>query len=121
MIAILIAVTIVSLVCAQVIVKYGLHTLYFPQAFTAPELIMMVKNNLFNPFVIASLSCTLVAGLCWILIIQRMPLSKMYPLISLNYVMVYIAAWLLFHEAISVFSVFGIGLIVLGTILLGLR
>ena len=118
---ILVLVVIFFVVSAQMIVKAGVATLYYPKAFSAYELVKMAVLNLTNPYVVASLFFTLIAGLTWLLVLKRIPLSRAYPLISLNYIAVCMLSWALFNEHIAVSSLGGIGCIVLGTILLGLR
>ena len=55
----------------------------------------------------------------WMMILQRMDLSRAFPLTGLMYVSVPALAWLVFGEAISPLRMGGIALIVGGVILLG--
>ncbi len=119
--AILITVTIIFTVFAQLILKVGADTFYFPSGFTFSEIMKMTALNLSNVYVIGSIVLTLVAGLSWILVVQNMPLSRAYPIMSLNYVSIYILSWLLFNEQLSPFSIAGVVLIVMGTCLLGFK
>ena len=117
----LVSIVITMIVSSQMLIKYGARTLYFPKTLTAYEIGKMALLNLTNPFVIASLFFTLSAGLTWLLILKQIPLSKAYPLISLNYVFVFALSWFLFNEQISAASLGGIVCIVLGIVLLGLK
>jgi len=118
---ILIGVVIVFTVLSQLVLKYGQHTFYYPANFSSSELIKMTGLNLTNWYVIGCIVLTLAAGLAWLLVIQNMPLSRAYPLMSLNYVAIYILSWILFSEPISIPSLIGMGLVVFGTGLLGFK
>ncbi len=117
----LISSVIVFTVFSQVILKIGQHTFYYPKSFTLNELLKMSALNLSNLYVVACMVFTLVAGLAWILVIQNMPLSRAYPLMSLNYVTIYLLSWWFFNEPLSLPSCIGMLLIVAGTGLLGIK
>ena len=117
----LIALVIFSIVSGQIMLKVGLSTLYKPAVFAKFEVLKTCYMNLLNPYVIFSLFCTGVAGLAWILVIKKMPLGKAYPFISLNYVIISLISTLFFDEVLSMTAIAGIGLIMCGTMLLGLR
>jgi multidrug transporter EmrE-like cation transporter len=108
-------------VISQIILKIGQHTFYYPRGFSTAELVKMTAYNLSNIHVIACILFTLIAGLVWLLVIQNMPLSRAYPFMSLNYVIVYLISWAFFNEAISFSALCGIFLIMIGTGLLGIR
>jgi multidrug transporter EmrE-like cation transporter len=55
----------------------------------------------------------------WMLILQRMDLSKAFPITGLCYVTVPLFAWLVFGETTSPARATGIGFIVAGVMLLG--
>jgi multidrug transporter EmrE-like cation transporter len=55
----------------------------------------------------------------WMLILQRMDLSKAFPITALCYVTVPVFAWLIFGEATSPARAAGIAFIVAGVVLLG--
>jgi drug/metabolite transporter (DMT)-like permease len=55
----------------------------------------------------------------WMLILQRMDLSKAFPITALCYVTVPVFAWLIFGETTSPARAIGIAFIVAGVMLLG--
>jgi len=118
---VLIVLVICFTVFSQIILKIGQHTFYYPSSFTAYELVKMIAQNLSNIYVIMCILFTLVAGLFWLLVIQNMPLSRAYPIMSLNYIIVYVLSWMFFSETLSLPAVIGMALIVAGTCLLGMR
>ena len=55
----------------------------------------------------------------WMLVLQRTPLSRAFPLTALSYVTVPAAAWLVFGETIGLIPLAGIALILAGVCLIG--
>lgn len=55
----------------------------------------------------------------WLLVLQRIPVGVAYPMLSLNFVWVTLAARFIWHERITARHAFGIVLIVIGIVLLG--
>lgn len=70
--------------------------------------------------VLAGLACYGVSMLTWAVALRRLPLSVAYPLLSLSYVLVYLAAGLIpaFAERLSATRSLGVLLIVCGVTVL---
>ncbi|SDE22526.1 SMR family transporter [Sporomusa acidovorans] len=66
---------------------------------------------------IAGLAVYGVSTLLWIYALRTVELSYAYPLISLGYVLVFIASYFLFHESISMLRLGGLLLILSGIVL----
>lgn len=66
-----------------------------------------------------SLLCLGSAMLLWLAVLQRVPVGVAYPMLSLNFILVTLAARWIWHETISPRQWLGIGLIVLGVIFVG--
>jgi drug/metabolite transporter (DMT)-like permease len=60
----------------------------------------------------------MLGSVCWIIAVAQQEISFLYPLSSMNYVLVVFASSALFHESLSVKRLSGVGLIVLGMILM---
>ncbi|WP_192456251.1 4-amino-4-deoxy-L-arabinose-phosphoundecaprenol flippase subunit ArnE [Musicola keenii] len=60
-----------------------------------------------------------VAMLLWLAVLQRVAVSVAYPMLSLNFILVTLAARWIWREAISLRQTAGIVLIVAGVILMG--
>lgn len=58
--------------------------------------------------------------LLWLRVLQLLPLSVAYPMLSLNFVLITFSAGWLFNEAIDGRHWLGIGFIMLGILLMGL-
>jgi EamA-like transporter family. len=65
---------------------------------------------------VALLGCGM---LLWLVVLQRVPVSLAYPMLSLNFVWVTLAARFIWREAVTLRHWLGIGLIILGIVLLG--
>ncbi|MGV3346171.1 4-amino-4-deoxy-L-arabinose-phosphoundecaprenol flippase subunit ArnE [Enterobacteriaceae bacterium LUAb1] len=59
------------------------------------------------------------AMLIWLLVLQRVPVSVAYPMLSLNFILVVLAAYWLWKEPVSARHWLGIVLIVCGVALMG--
>ena len=66
---------------------------------------------------IAGLALYGVSTLLWIYALRTVELSYAYPLISLGYILVFIASYFIFHESISVLRLGGLVLILSGIVL----
>lgn len=67
--------------------------------------------------ILAGLGLYGVSTLLWIYALRTVELSYAYPLISLGYVLVFIASFFLFHEAIGLLRLGGMVLILAGIVL----
>ena len=52
----------------------------------------------------------------WLAVISRVDLSYAYPMLSLGYVIVVLASWLILHESVSWLRIIGVLIICLGVI-----
>ena len=68
-----------------------------------------------------ALSVTLLgcAMLLWLLVLQRIPVSVAYPMLSLNFIFITLAARFIWHETVSLRHWLGVLLIIVGISILG--
>jgi multidrug transporter EmrE-like cation transporter len=78
------------------------------------ELIPILKV----PFVSLGLLCYALSAVLWIAVVSKIDLSLAYPMVSVAYVAVFVASWLLFGEKISALRVAGLVLIVAGVLVI---
>lgn len=116
----LIALTSIFTILGQIILKLGQSTLYWPQALSLTEMARLFWYSITNWYVLLSFFSTTIAAVTWLLTVQVVPLSRAYPFMGINYVVVYFLSLFMFGERLNVYSVWGMLLVVLGTILLGL-
>jgi drug/metabolite transporter (DMT)-like permease len=71
-------------------------------------------GSLFNPFTAAAYLFLALRGLSWVLIVRRFPLSRAYPMMSLGYVVVPLAAALFLGDRLEWRTLVGMVLISTG-------
>ena len=57
--------------------------------------------------------------LVWLVVLQRLPVGIAYPMLSLNFVWVTLAAWKIWREPVATRHWLGVGLIIAGIFILG--
>lgn len=77
-----------------------------------------VLAQFLNPFIIGGLAAYGLGAIFYILAIKRIPVSIAFPSVALSYVLVAIAAHLLWQEALGWQQFAGIGLIAAGILVL---
>ncbi len=111
-----IALTILLTVYGQLVLKWqvGLHQHLMGPPFSIPNIVAL----LMKPWVISGFVAAFGASLCWMAAISRLPLSRAYPFMSMNFVVVVLLAAWLFHERLDVYKLVGTAIIVAGVIVL---
>lgn len=114
--------TIVLTVYGQVALKWRMNQVTELPTGAAPLFRRMIVL-LFDPVVASTFAAAFAAGLAWMAALTRFDLSRIYPLTSLNFVLVLLVSVLFLGESLDWSKTIGIGLIVAGTIVVsgGLR
>ena len=110
-----IAATIAFTVYGQLVLKWrvGFHG-HLPAEFA--DKLRYIFGVLIDPWIVSGLAAAFVASLTWIAAMTKFQLSHAYPFMSLNFVVVLVlSAWLL-NEPITLAKVFGVAMIVIGTV-----
>ena len=98
----------------QVLWKYGLSLMEF-----SPEMFFSFRGLariVMNGWIPAGIACYFVSMVLWLKALKEAELSYVYPLLSLNFVILTVVGALLFHEHVSALRVLGVALIVVGII-----
>ncbi|MBS1850173.1 MAG: hypothetical protein JST79_04630 [Acidobacteria bacterium] len=106
----------VFVVSGHLLIKFGLNAAA-AHPVTAGA-IGKILHIVLQPEVFVGLLIYGLGSACWIVAVAQQEISFLYPLSSLNYVLVAGASVLFFHEAISSKRGWGLALIVLGMILM---
>lgn len=108
--------TIILTVYGQLVLKWqvGLR----PYLVQAPYTIMNIVRLMANLWVISAFAAAFGASLCWMAAISRLPISKAYPFMALNFVLVLLFATTIFQESLNFYKVAGTLVIVVGVVLL---
>ena len=112
-----IALTTLLTVYGQLVLKWQASLVVGKQA--AVGNLQYVISMLLNPWVISGLVAAFCASVCWMLAVSRLELSKAYPMMAINFVLVALIAEPLFGEAFSLHKSLGLTLIVLGLVISG--
>lgn len=112
-----ILVSVVGGGAGQILLKKGMGIMgpltLVPDQF--PNLIIKLVGN---PFVLGGLFVYGVSTVFWLSALSRVELSFAYPFVSLSYVLMLVASWLLFNEDISLLRVLGCVIVGLGVLLI---
>ena len=111
-----VALTILLTVYGQLILKWQVTE--NAHLIAQPYSVMNVVTLLLKPWVISGFAAAFAASICWMAAISRLPLSKAYPYMSCNFVLVAIMAALLFREHLDGYKIAGTLIIVLGVVVL---
>jgi multidrug transporter EmrE-like cation transporter len=106
----------VFVVSGHLLIKAGLNGIT-PSAANASVIARLI-NVLLQPEVAVGLMIYMMGTVCWMRAVSQKEISFLYPLSSLNYVLVAAASSLFFHEVIGVRRAGGVLLVVLGMILM---
>lgn len=77
-----------------------------------------VLSLMLNPWVLSGIVATFLAGISWMLAMTKFEISYAYPFISLNYILVLLAGFLLFNETLNATKLIGSALVMLGIIVI---
>lgn len=77
-----------------------------------------VIQLLLQPWVISAFIAAFAASLCWMLAVSRLELSRAYPFMALNFLIVCVAAVPLFGEVFSVTKAIGLATVIAGLIII---
>lgn len=71
-----------------------------------------------NPYVVVGLAIYVAGTVFWLVALSRVDLSYAYPFASLSYVVMLVAAWLLFKEDLSPLRLAGTAVVFIGVLLI---
>lgn len=110
-----VALTIVLTVYGQLVIKWQVNR--FQDAILEDtSRLTFYGHMLSNPWVISGFAAAFGASLTWMAALTRLDLSRAYPFMALNFVIVTFVALPLFGETITPLRLIGLALIVLGLI-----
>lgn len=110
-----------SMVLATILLtSYGQLVLKWQTSIHVPSTLRVaagwpsVLQLLLRPWVLSAFIAAFAASLCWMLALARLELSRAYPFMAFNFVIVSLAAAPLFGEAITGTKLAGLILVVVG-------
>lgn len=78
----------------------------------------VVFQLLLQPWVISAFVAAFGASLCWMLAVSRLELSRAYPFMALNFLIVCVAAVPLFGEVFTLSKAIGLATVIVGLIII---
>ncbi|HYH01131.1 MAG TPA: hypothetical protein VD837_18540 [Terriglobales bacterium] len=106
----------VCVVSGHLMIKAGLNAL--PAATAGASIVAKAAHLLLQPQIFGGLVIYLFGTVCWMRAVSQKEISFLYPLSSLNYVLVTGATVLLFQEVLSARRTAGVLVIVVGMLLM---
>lgn len=116
---VLVALTILFTVYGQIAIKWQVLQAG-PLPHNSSDKLLFVLRLLFNPWVVSALLAAFAAAVCWIGAMTKLELSKAYPFMALNFILVTLFANLLFGEPVTWPKIAGLSLVVLGLLMGGM-
>jgi len=78
----------------------------------------VIMTVLKQPFIILGLALYVIGAFFWIGALSRTDLSFAYPVLSVGYVLILFISWRFFGEAIGIYRLIGVALIIIGMVFL---
>ena len=113
--------TVFTNAAAQLMLKQGMLTLGSVATdgpTTAISIVTMLFKIVFHPWVFFGLCTFVISMASHLYVLSKVELSFAYPFLSLAYVAVAVAAWMLFSEDLNAWRIAGIGFICVGPVLI---
>jgi multidrug transporter EmrE-like cation transporter len=107
--------TIAFTVYGQLILKWRIATMG-PLPTNVVGKVSFLVSLLFDPLIASGFAAAFVASFAWMAAMTKFELSHAYPFMSMNFVFVLLLSGWLLNEPITFQKVFGVALIVLGTV-----
>lgn len=114
---IILAIAIITAVMSQLLFKKGVTNLG-EIGLSAKNIFNLVINIFSNPYIFVGLILYGASFIVWLIVLSRMKLSVVYPITSMNFVLVLFASHYLFGEKLSFTQMMGVSFIIVGVIAL---
>ncbi len=104
-----IVLTLLLTVYGQLVLKWQVSLAVARGQEAAISTVRFYLNLLLNPWVLSAFFAAFLASVTWMATVSRMDLSRAYPFMAINFVLILIFSYLLFSEPLSTFKVVGSG------------
>jgi drug/metabolite transporter (DMT)-like permease len=102
--------TVALTVFGQLAIKWQLGTQVMPEGIGQKVLFLLCQ--LINPWVFAGFAAAFLGGLFWMAAMTKLPISRVYPLMSLAFVAVTVGSAFFFNEPLTATKIAGVLLLV---------
>lgn len=110
----MVAATIAFTTYGQVVLKWQVAT----RSGDTADFARGIPELLLRPWVISAFAAAFAASLCWVLAISRLELSRAYPFMAMNFILVSLLAVPIFGESFGLMKLTGLLLVVVGLIVI---
>lgn len=111
----LIAVTLSA--SGELMLKHGMNRLGV-LSMQFPEFLAGLGRAFSTPTILAGFGLVFAGAIFWLSVISRVELSWAYPMLSLGYIIVVVASWLLLGEQLSLARVAGVLVVCSGVVII---
>ena len=112
----MVAMTILLTTYGQLVIKWQVMTESAP-LHPLLERFPPIAQLLLRPWVISALAAAFLASLCWMVAMSRLELSRAYPFMALNFLLVGLLAVPLFGEAMTRPKIVGLIFVLVGLVI----
>ena len=102
----------------QLLMKYGMDQYKLNHGEVANYL--SVLHAMLQFVCVLGLSCYFLSSVIYLKLVANMPLSLLYPMVAMNYVIVTFLSWLIFHDQVPALRIVGLATIIVGVALVGI-
>ncbi|MBS3095350.1 EamA family transporter [Candidatus Woesearchaeota archaeon] len=113
---ILLFTSIIFSVAGQLLIKHGMNK--SGKLYLTKEPLVSIKKIITNKFVVLGFMSYGISAIVWLIVLNKMPLSLAYPLVSSSYILIAIFSTLFFKEKIPSLRWLSMAIIIIGIILL---
>lgn len=110
--------TILLTVYSQLIIRWQMSLRSPPDGFE--DKLVFYVTNLFRPWIVTAIVATFFAGLSWMVALSKFQLSYAFPFMALNFLLIMLAGYIFFGEAITSAKMWGNILIIFGVFILAM-
>jgi len=114
---IILGIAILTTVLSQLLFKQGMIMLGSIN-FSLANIVSLIVDIIKNSYLLTGLFFYSISFLLWLIVLSKLKLSIVYPITSLNFVLVIVASYFLFGERLSNIQYTAILLIIIGVITL---
>lgn len=107
--------SILLAVAGQLLMKRGMMAF---GTFPVSQLLFNLIPMFMNPYVFFGFACFGLSSIFWLVVLSRLPLSLVYPMVSVAYVLVAFVSFIWFKENVSMIRWLGIAIIIVGVFLI---
>jgi multidrug transporter EmrE-like cation transporter len=109
----ILAAAIVATVASQLLFKKGV-SLWGELEFSLGNVVSLIPRIFQNGYILGGLLLFGSSFILWLFVLSKLNLSLVYPMTSLNFVLILVFSWLFLGERVTLLQLSGLALILLG-------